>query len=459
MLSVLASLIAGIALWEKTHILLAGLAGVILFYLAVNLCSYNKNIPGQGQALCVGIVIALLCSGRIYAVLSVPSGRNRTLQDVVGTVSSVRTWGRMYVATIDVDGGGRYAVKMRFAEMMEGTRIRFSGVTQNFRTSSEGFSESRFWRARGVTSWANIHDVRELPESQQKFSLSLMRYKLSRFLSIYTPNLTGQYLKAAWLGERSDELNDKHRRWGTSHLLAVSGFHVGIVVLIAGHLFGNNAVILSVILWAYVLLTGASPSALRAGLMLQAGLLARLVGRPNDGVNSVSLAGVLLLLWRPFLFWDIGFRLSMLSALTITMRPRKIYIWCIISIVVFIVTFPQVAYTFRNVPIIGIVMNTTAPYYFAVAFTVASLAAVLRLINFPFVNYLLLAVEGGFMLWEKQAETGTIFIPMTISWNYLTAWIGAGVFMFWTCRHFGFSQWRTLAVMTAGSFAAFMIFL
>ena len=457
MLTVLSSLIAGLALWDKSGgrgIFM--LVGVLLFYTAVNLCSYSWDMPGCWQTFTVGIMIALLCSWRVNAVLSVPPDPNTTLTDITGTVSSLRTWGRIYVATIDTDNGKRYAVKMQFAEMMEGTRIQFSGITQKFRDSSGGFDEARFWNARGVTSWLNLRDVRELPE---RFSLALMRCKLSRSLAIYMPKLTGEYLRAAWLGDRSDELNKKHRQWGTSHLLAVSGFHVGIVIVIAGYIFGGNALILSLILWTYILLTGAAPSAMRAGLMFQAGLTAKMLGRPVNGVNSISLAGVLLLLWRPFLFWDIGFRLSVMSALTIAMMPRRKITWLILSTVVFIVTFPQTAYTFRDVPTVGIALNITAPYYFFIAFTAASCAAALRLIHIPFMNYVLRAVEGGFMLWEKQAEIGASFIPVLLSWNYFTAWIGAGVFMLWTCRYFGFSYGRTLAVTIAGSLAAFMIFL
>ena len=457
MLSVLAALTAGLALWDKSGGNgFALFTGVILCYSAVNLCSYCHDMPDNMKAFAVGLVIALACSVRIYHAVSLPQPPNRTVYDVTGTVSGLREWGKNYVATIDADNGERYIARMRFAEMMEGTRIEFSGITQALRPSASGFSEVKFWSARGVTSWVNLRDVRELPE---KFSLARMRYRLSRSLAMYAPTLTGEYLRAAWLGERNKELNEKHRRWGTSHLLAVSGFHVGIIIIVMMHFFGTDALMLSVVMWAYVLLTGAAPSAMRAGLMIQAGLLAKMLGRKADGVNSVSVAGVLLLAWRPFLFWDVGFRLSVLSAMTITMLVKKEYAWLIISPVIFIVTFPQVAYTFRDVPIVGIILNVAAPAYFFFAFTAASCVMALRLAGLPFMKYVLLAAEGGFMLWEHQAETSSVYIPVMLRWNYFTAWIGAGVFLLCVCRYFGFSYGRTLGVMTAGSVAAFMMFL
>ena len=456
MLSVLASLTAGLACWDKSASGLALFIGAIIFYLAVNFSSYDEHTPGTFPIFIIGLIIALIFSLRIYTVITQPQATNTTLQDMTGTVSSVRTWGRMYVAVIDTDNGKSYAVRMPFMEMLEGTRIRFSGITQAFRPQSGTFSEAKFWKARGVSGWLSIRDVHELPE---KLSLPLIRTRLSRFLSIHTPNLTAQYLKAAWLGERNNELNKKHQSWGTSHLLAVSGFHVGIVILVTGYLFGSNTLFLTVILWGYILLTGAAPSAMRAGLMFQAGLTARLLGRKSDGVNCVSVAGVMLLLWRPFLFWDIGFRLSVLSALTITMMPRKKFAWLFISVIVFLVTFPQVAYTFKKAPAFGVIINTAAPAYFAIAFTAASCAAILRMIHVPFMKYILLASEGGFILWEKSAETGAQYIPAFIPYNYFTAWLGAGLFMFMLCRHFGFSSFRTLAISIAGSLAAFMLFL
>ena len=187
--------------------------------------------------------------------------------------------------------------------------------------------------------------------------------------------------------------------------------------------------------------------------MIQAALLARIFGRKINGVNSVSVAAVILLLYRPFLFWDIGFRLSVLAALIITSTRAKGLMWLAMSSIISLVTFPQVAYTFKGVPLVGIFLNLFAPIYFSFAFLIAS-ALVLTGIEF-----LLVPVEGIFLLWEFFADSAANIIPYSLSWNYFTAWIGVGILIFIMCRYFKFSSIRTLTLMSVLSFVSFVIFL
>lgn len=454
MLAVLGGLIAGAGLYDRAGVLAFAL-GVPVIYAGIMFCSYEYDLPGQWRVFAAGLVVAVICSLRMYQGVQTKPFRPQTLNDASGTVRTLRTWGRSYVSVIDVDEGASYIVRLPFAELMPGTRIAFDGVTRPFRKSNTGFDESRYWGARGVSGWMNIYDVRELPP---KFSMAMMRYKLYCFLSIYAPNLTGSYLKAAWLGERNDDLSENHRRWGTSHLLAVSGFHVGLVIMCVG-LLGMNSVMLSVLLWGYIILTGAAPSAVRAGLMFQAGLIARVMGRPSCGVNNVCLAGVILLMYSPLYFWDVGFRLSIISALVITSMAGRKALWLLISPAVWLVTFPQAAYTFKSVPVIGLVLNLAAPVYFAFAFTLASAGALLKFMHVPLAGYYLLAVEGGFVIWERAANFAAGVLPERVGWNYWVAWLGAGVLVYLVCRYFELSVIRTIAIMCAVSFLAFVIFM
>ena len=457
MLGVLTAVISGAALYDRAG-LWAFVVMVPAVYAAVMFCSYECELPDQWRAFAVGLVICALCSLRMYAVFTKPQAPATTLARQSGTVESVRSWGRTYAAIIDTDNGGRYVARLHFMEMMPGDRIAFDGATRLFRPRARGsnFDEYRYWGARGVTSWVSLRNVEELP---YKFSLARMRRNISRRLTLYLPERVSAYLKAAWLGERDDLLNKMHRRWGTVHLLAVSGFHVGIVILCASLVFGRNTLLLSLILWAYILLTGAAPSALRAGIMIQAGLISRVLGRPVNGVNSVSVAGVMILMYSPLMFWDIGFRLSMVAALTITTLPRRKSAWLFLSPLVSLVTFPQISYTFGSIVLVGLILNLAAPLYFTFALTIASMCGILRLAGLPLMKYVILASEGIFILWEKAADFAAEYIPYSVEWNYFAAWVGTGTLLFCVCRYLRLAPLRVIAVMSAGSFAAFMMFL
>ena len=457
MLGVLAALVVGLALYDR----IGGWAfilGVPVTFAGIMFLSYEWELPEQWHVFAFTLIFTLLCSWRIYAVISSEPPENFVFIGEEGTVTDVREWGSVYATVIDTDKRGKYVAFLRFAELMKGTRIKFDGQTRSFRPKRKDsdFDEGRFWRARGVNGVMTIHNPEELP---QRFSLAMLRYKLSRKLAIYTPNLTSLYLRAAWVGERDKSLNERHRLWGTSHLLAVSGFHVGVVILCARYFVGSNPLILTVILWLYVLLTGAAPSAMRAGLMIQVLLCAKFWRRQYNGVNSVCVAGIMLLLWSPFLFWDIGWRLSVISALVIAAMIQGGFSWAMISPVVGLVTFPQVAYTFGGVPLVGIVLNLFAPLYFSFAFTISSFGALLRLLDFPFSKYFMLAVEGIFILFERTADSLLVVMPQVVGWNYFTAWVGCGVLLYFVCRYLDLAPLRTAAVMGALGFAAFAVFL
>lgn len=457
MMGVLAALTAGCALYDR----MGGWAFVIAapaVFAATMFLSYERDFPGQWQAFMFTLAFTLLCSWRIYAVISSPPPENVIFAGGEGTVTDVREWGRNYAVVIETESRGKYVTFLRFDEFMKGTRIKFDGETRGFRPKRSGsdFDEGRFWRGRGVNGVITLHNTQELPG---RWSIAMMRAKLSRKLAIYFPSLTGLYLRAVWIGERSKSLNDRHRLWGTSHLLAVSGFHVGVVILCARYFTGGNPVILTVILWLYVLLTGAAPSAMRAGLMIQVLLCAKFWRRNYNGVNSVCAAGVILLTWSPFLFWDIGWRLSVMSALVIASMVHAGYSWVMISPAVGLVTFPQVAWTFGSVPAVGFVLNLFAPLYFTFAFTVSSAGAFLRLLNLPLTGYFMLAVEGVFILMEKAAESMQAILPQAVGWNYALAWTGCGTLVFFVCRYLELAPLRTAAVMGAVGFMAFAVFL
>lgn len=105
------------------------------------------------------------------------------------------------------------------------------------------------------------------------------------------------------------------RRAGLAHLLAVSGLHVGLVagiVLVAGAFLPWRLRLLLglVAILGYLLLAGPRPALLRAALMGGLAAVALLAARVPSGANALAVAAAALVLSRPALVDDLGFRLT-----------------------------------------------------------------------------------------------------------------------------------------------------
>ncbi len=155
----------------------------------------------------------------------------------------------------------------------------------------------------GVRRWFSLTAYRLLPRDEAGLLLGLLvggRQRLDRGLrQVFTDS-------------------------GVVHVLAVSGFNVGVVLGVVWLLlavlgvrgwwrFGATA--LAVL--GYVLLVGGQASVVRAGLMALAALLAVPTQRRLEPLASLSVSGILLLLWEPRWLFDVGFQLSFLAVLTI----------------------------------------------------------------------------------------------------------------------------------------------
>ena len=137
----------------------------------------------------------------------------------------------------------------------------------------------------------------------------------------------GSVLKAVLLGDRSaldSETIESFRKTGLYHLLVIAGLHVGLLALLADGLLrlvrlGERARRLTVLalLIFYAFLVEQRAATLRATLMIALYLLARLLYRSSSTLNSIGLAALVLLLWRPAWLFESGFQLSFSAALLI----------------------------------------------------------------------------------------------------------------------------------------------
>lgn len=142
---------------------------------------------------------------------------------------------------------------------------------------------------------------------------------------------------ALLLGNKADidqEVLDSFSNTGAMHVLAVSGLHVGIILIIFQYILGffskwitkKQAILFSVVLiWGFGLLSGASASVIRAVVMFSILALGQLLSRNYNGMNNLILSAIVLLLYDPFYLFDIGFQLSYVALIGIMLFQRPIY--------------------------------------------------------------------------------------------------------------------------------------
>ena len=132
--------------------------------------------------------------------------------------------------------------------------------------------------------------------------------------------------QALILGERreiSNDLYESYARAGALHILAISGLHIGILMLILSILLKPvqrlprgklvKAGLIVLLLWCFAFLTGLNPSVLRATCMFSFITFGMQLNRKGSTLNSVFLSMFFLLLIDPYLIFQVGFQLSYLA--------------------------------------------------------------------------------------------------------------------------------------------------
>lgn len=129
--------------------------------------------------------------------------------------------------------------------------------------------------------------------------------------------------------ELDDEVRDVYSIAGISHVLALSGMHIGIIWAVLGFLLRPIAFnrwgkwikwfISTSLLWIFAFVVGLEASVVRAVIMCMLMELAKLTGAKALSLNTLAIAAVLMLLYRPLYLFDVGFQLSFVAVASIVL--------------------------------------------------------------------------------------------------------------------------------------------
>ena len=204
-----------------------------------------------------------------------------------------------------------------------GDRLRLEGPL-TVPPELDDFDYPAYLARQGIGSVMSFPSVTIVDEGQGgrlRSALFGVRRSLHASLGKSTPEPEASLGQALLLGMRDtipDAVLDDFRATGTSHLLAISGLHVGILMALAlpvsARVFGRRRslylIVPLVAVWLYAVLAGLSPSVVRASIMGTVYLAALALGRPRSILPALGLAAAVMVAVSPNILWSVSFQLS-----------------------------------------------------------------------------------------------------------------------------------------------------
>ena len=292
-----------------------------VFFLLLGCYLTTRSIPGQdkshfGHVYDEGHLISVL----ILKKISETTGRQRFYGEVL-SVSGIRCDGKIFLS-IESDNNGR---NVFFGDTLwTSNRLRRIGEPLN----PGAFDFQSYAAKKNIFHQLYLRDGEYiLKEGKRKGLIARSVLINKRLQNLLSKEITSQessaISKALLLGQRdeiSPELAEHFKNAGAMHILAISGLHVGIVLLILmfltrpliyfrkGRFF--RILVLLFGLWGYAVLTGLSVSTVRAVNMFTLLTIGSLFNRKIDLLSNLVNSAFIMLLLDPLFLFDVGFQMS-----------------------------------------------------------------------------------------------------------------------------------------------------
>lgn len=203
-----------------------------------------------------------------------------------------------------------------------GDKIIFEGVYEKPEKirNYKGFDYSKYLKTKKIYGKITLSGkLKVIAKKNNLFSYYIykVKEKISNKISKSFEDKEAGILRAILIGETNNidnQLKEGFSRSSLSHMLAISGTHIGYIVMIITTITkkhkNKQRIIIIIILVIYMIMIGFTPSVMRACIMNIIYFISKLLKRKNDEINSICLSLILILISNPFNIFDIGLLLS-----------------------------------------------------------------------------------------------------------------------------------------------------
>ncbi len=221
--------------------------------------------------------------------------------------------------------------------MEYGTKIDLVGnfSEADINRNRGGFNYRRYLNSQNIygSIYMTSLNIIDLPKGELIYRL---KNSIEKSFLQFLPKKQVGILEGMIIGDTSylsDEIEEDFRKSGISHLLAVSGANVAYVLILCKFLFeklfGRNVshVLTIIFIILFMILSGSCASVVRATIMAIILILAELFSQKANTYASISFSAMLILIYNPFIVYDVGFILSFGGTLGIVLFSDKLSKW------------------------------------------------------------------------------------------------------------------------------------
>ncbi|MDY0082506.1 MAG: DNA internalization-related competence protein ComEC/Rec2 [Ignavibacteriaceae bacterium] len=310
----------------------------------------------------------------------------KVLIDSLYLPDSLFTCKELLICKIRTDSLDR---KIFYGKINPGNKIYLTGTYQKGREDRNPgeFNYHKYLKSKNISGIFTVYDsdsikiVNESKNYFKSFLFSIRKSIDSKIKELHNPETAG-LLRGLILADRSEisfETKTEFINTGVIHVLAVSGLHVGYILIIVVFAFGRfgiytRASLTILALLFFMMLTGASPSVTRATIMSIILIIAFVTNRSTNLLNSVSLAAIIILLFNPYELFNPGFQLSFSAVISIAVIypvfqksinnliikfnwVKKILLFTVVSLSAQIGTLPFTLAYFSKLSVIAVLTN------------------------------------------------------------------------------------------------------
>jgi len=300
------------------------------------------------EIIIVFILIIAACVRLLFFIPKAPDynnfvGQKVELEEIVNDDPDIRLKNQHLNIKVKGTEANILILVGREKEVYYGDEIKISGILEepeNFITSSgKEFNYKRYLANQNIYFVIKNADIK-IVSSNNGNKIKSILFKIRRsFISNINrviPIPESDLANGLILGVRGgfdEETKNEFIETGTIHIIALSGYNVSIVaeqiMKVFNLILSQTASILLgiIVILLFIIMTGASATAIRAGIMATIMLLGRMTGRSYLAGRALIIAGLLMVAYDPRVLSDMSFQLSFIATGGVLFVTPKIMHW------------------------------------------------------------------------------------------------------------------------------------